>query len=600
MKNAFFFDLKNTIHSNHTTDGSIKFDQLRTWHYLSLLFIAVFGTYYYIIVHGGFIHLDDLNLITRLLNEPSFVLKDLFFPEKVLAYYRPIIELSYRLDHLVWSDSASGWHLTNVVLHAVNTCFVYLISLVMFANCTANKKEAAFSAALIYGLNPLTTEAVCWVSGRSELILAFFMLSSFCLYLLFRIKRTNTYLLLSGILYFFAALTKETALALPVLVIACELFYYQTFSDKLSDKKKTALIAAGSFLLITTVYFLFFRRAGVFTANMHVGVGASGLRAVSLFENVLVLFASLGFYVKKILFPYPLNLAIDSINLILYTILTVGFIALVWLRWRFLSSLYRFFGAWILIALSPAIAAAVLHIAWVPWAERYLYIPLAGFSMALGLWFALFKKRHVFTALFIFVLLTALFWSTTLYRTYVWADEVKLWEDTARQSDFGQVHFFYGKSLLISGREAEGIEQIKKAIDKGYSYDSYLELSKAAFNKDDYEAGEWWMKKAIQDYPQKSELHQYLAEMYLRREPGKSGGRKLLLEAINEYVKYVTVQKDDAAALLRTAQLYRAARDRQSAVPFLKRVIEIDSASHYAKIATKYLQEDLRKRNDRQ
>jgi hypothetical protein len=58
------------------------FIHLSKRHYLSLFFIALFGTYYHIIFHSCFIHfdhLDDMNLLTRLLNEPSFVLKDLFF-----------------------------------------------------------------------------------------------------------------------------------------------------------------------------------------------------------------------------------------------------------------------------------------------------------------------------------------------------------------------------------------------------------------------------------------------------------------------------------------------------------------------------------------
>jgi tetratricopeptide (TPR) repeat protein len=585
MINADFFILREATCHNDATDQSSHPLHLNKWHYLSLLFIAIFGTYYHIIVHGGFIHLDDMTLLTRLLNEPSFVLKDLFFPHHVTGYYRPMIELSYRLDHLLWFDVASGWHLTNVVLHAINTCLVYLISSAMFANHAVNKKEAAFCAALIYGLNPLAAESVCWVSGRSELILAFFMLSSFSLYLLFKKRGSYAYLFLSGLMYLFAAETKETALVLPLLVVAFEYLFKQG-----RDVKKS-LVVIGYFFLLTAVYFLLFRRAGFDTSNMHVGVGEHGLRTVSFFENVLVLFASLGYYAKKLLFPYPLNIAIDSINLIFYAVLGLCVLVLFALRERFLPPLFRFFAAWMLIAVSPAVAAAVLRLPWVPWAERYLYVPLVGFSMALGLWFTLFKKQHAFAAMFIFVLLTGLFWATTLHRTYVWADEVKLWENTARQSDYGPVHYYYGKSLLYSSREAEGIEQMKKSIDKGYRYDPYLELSMAAFNKDDYEGSERWLKKAIRDFPQRVELHQLLAESYLRRESGKAEGRKLLLKAINEYVEYVTVQKNDAAAWLRTAQLYRAAHMGQRAVPFLKRVIEIDSASPYAKTATKYLQE---------
>jgi len=190
-------------HDGNATGWSNKPLRLNTRHYLALLFIAIFGTYYYIFVQGDFIHLDDMELMTRLLNEPSFVLKDLFFPQKVVAYYRPMIELSYQLDHFLWGDVATGWHLTNVALHGANAGLVYLVSLVLIANSTEEKEKAAFWSALLYGISPLATESVCWISGRSDLILAFFMLSSFSFYLFFKRNGSYTYLLLSLLLSFF-------------------------------------------------------------------------------------------------------------------------------------------------------------------------------------------------------------------------------------------------------------------------------------------------------------------------------------------------------------------------------------------------------------
>jgi hypothetical protein len=587
MIDPYFLTLMNPDELSHPTGQSTHPLYLSTRHYLSLLFIAIFGTYYYSIIHGDFIHLDDITLVTRLMNEPSFILKDLFFPNTVTSYYRPIIELSYRLDYLVWFTSASGWHLTNVVLHAMNTGLVYLLARALFANVTGESEMAAFCSALLYGINPLTTEAVCWVSGRSELILAFFMFFSFYLYLLFRRKRQYLYLLLSGLLYFCAALTKETALTLPLVVIALE---YILTRENLWEEKRQYLPAVGYFLLLTAVYFLLFRRAGVDTAGMHIGVGASGLRPAPVSENILVFFASLGYYVRKILFPYPLNFAIDSINLVLYAALGLGVLVLFTLRVRLLPPVFGFFAAWMLIIIAPAVAAAVLHLPLVQWAERYLYVPLAGFSMALGLLFTLLNNRHRYAAVFMVVLLTGLFWAITLHRTYVWADECRLWEDTARKSDYGPVHHFYGKSLLARNNETEGIEQMKKAIARGYRYYPYLDLSFFAFKRGDYEESEAWLHKALHDFPQNSEIHLHLAELYITRKAGKAEGRKFLFKAIDEYVKYVAERKNDGAACLKIAQLYKAVHQEDRAVPFLERTIAIDSTSPAARIAVKYLQ----------
>jgi tetratricopeptide (TPR) repeat protein len=585
MLHAYSFRYKNITRYDAATGQSSHVFHLNSKHYLALLFIAVFGTYYHSIIRGGFINLDDTAVVTRLLNEPTFVLKDVFFLPTA-TYYRPMIELSYRLDHLLWFDSASGWHLTNVIIHTANTWLVYLISCIMFSTAVENKKPAAFYSAMLYGMNPLATEAVCWVSGRSELILAFFMLASFYCYLLFSSNRLYWHLMLSGILYLCAASTKETALVLPVLFVV---FEYTMNGKKDIGKSFTAI---GCFLLLTGVYFLFLRRAGIDTSSMQVGVGASGLTTVRLYENFLILFASLGYYVKKILLPYPLNFAIDSINLMVHSVVGLALLVAFSLRGRFLPSTFRFFSAWIFITILPAIAAAVLHIPWVPWAERYLYVPLVAYSMALGLTFALLlNKERAYAARFILVLLAVVFWITTLHRTYVWADEVRLWENTAHQSDYGPVQYHYGQSLLSVNREREGIEQMKKAIAKGYSYIPYLVLSGIAFNKNDYEGSEWWLRKAMQDYPQKAELHKYLAENYLGRKSDESDSRRLLLKAIDEYTLYAELRRDDPSAYLRVAQLYKAAHLEERAVPFLEKILKIDSNSSSALIARKYLRD---------
>ena len=569
-------------------DESSRDHQLKTWLQISLLFIAVFGTYYYIIVHGDFIALDDMNLMSHLLNDRSLSLKSIFFPQHFGNYYRPLLELSYRIDHFIWFDVASGWHLTNVILHGLNTVLVFLISRILLADTIKETSLAAFYSALIYAVNPLSTEAVCWVSARSELLAAFFMLFSFYLYLQFKMKGSYVILLLSGLLFLFAVTAKETALSLPALVIAYEIIFRQP----LGDKVQRAFFTVGFFLFLFVCYFLFLRPgAKINLSLMHIGLGSSGLQHVSHFQNVEVLFASFGFYIKKMLIPYPLNFAIHSINLIFYSLCGIMLLILSAVLVRSADSVYKFIVIWVLLTVSPAVAAAVLRLPWVLWAERYLYVPLAGFSMALVLGFILIIRcRRI--AMFPVTCLIILLWLTSLHRVYLWADEVRLWEDTSQHSKFGMVNFYYGKALLVNNKEPEGIEQLKLAIARKYSYDPYLTLSDFAINKHDYRESEYWLQKAACDFPNNVEVHKRLAENYLWRTTGGAGNDEFLMKAIEEYKKYATVRQEDAATYLKIAQLYRVAHQEQRAVPFLERVIQIESGSPLAHTAMRYLQEN--------
>lgn len=89
-------------------------------------------------------------------------------------YYRPLTILSLAVDQAVHQGNATGFHLVNVVLHGLNTLLVFLI-----ARRFGAFGFAAFIAALTFGWFPRNTEAVAWISGRTDVIAAFFSLVGF-------------------------------------------------------------------------------------------------------------------------------------------------------------------------------------------------------------------------------------------------------------------------------------------------------------------------------------------------------------------------------------------------------------------------------------
>jgi hypothetical protein len=127
-----------------------------TWLYISILFVVTASTCYYLIFHGNFIQLDDINLILRLLNAPTLQLKELFFSQTVQYYYRPIVELSYRLEYFFWFDIP----LTNVILHFLNVYFIYLLGLLLIQNLHVDKKIVFIAARYIYITDRKTREGI--------------------------------------------------------------------------------------------------------------------------------------------------------------------------------------------------------------------------------------------------------------------------------------------------------------------------------------------------------------------------------------------------------------------------------------------------------
>lgn len=112
----------------------------------------------------------------------------------VHAASRPLVNISYAVDRAVWGYRPFGFHLTNVLLHMAVTAllFVFLrgalfdaarklaerapLTLPRPPSAARAELYAAFTGAALFAVHPLMTEAVAYVSGRSELLCAMWFL----------------------------------------------------------------------------------------------------------------------------------------------------------------------------------------------------------------------------------------------------------------------------------------------------------------------------------------------------------------------------------------------------------------------------------------
>ena len=116
-----------------------------------------------------FLILDNLQKLEGLRHAAAY------FEVNFYAYYRPLVFLSYALDWSLWGIDAAGFHLTNVLLHAVNAMLVYALARRL------TDATAASVAALVFVLHPVNQEAVFWVSGRFDLLATAWILGSLVL-----------------------------------------------------------------------------------------------------------------------------------------------------------------------------------------------------------------------------------------------------------------------------------------------------------------------------------------------------------------------------------------------------------------------------------
>ena len=145
------------------------------------------------------------------------------------GFFRPLFVLSYAADASLWGRRAFGFHLTNAALHGLNSFLVSILYLALrdaggVPGDDRRSRLLAAAAGLVFLLHPSHTEAVSWISGRADLLSTLFCLLSLLCFV--RYARTNRLapLAASVLLFAPALLAKESAICLPLVVLAAGMY----------------------------------------------------------------------------------------------------------------------------------------------------------------------------------------------------------------------------------------------------------------------------------------------------------------------------------------------------------------------------------------
>lgn len=433
-----------------------------------LLLILIFGTFYIYsrALNGPFIW-DDNHFLLRNSSIRSvekipeyFTSKATFAEEGDFDIYRPLRNVSYLIDYLMFGLNPFGFHVINLLLHVQNIILLaYLLRTV-----TGNNFISIASAAL-FAFHPIQTEAVSWIKGRDDLIATFFYLMSLTLYIKGRGK--NGYLYWGSVVFFALALfSKEMALTLPLVI----LFYNLHFPKK--EGVKTSYHP----YMYTLLCYIFLRTLVLGRVGQTRYWGGSFLTAFYTNWTGMV-------YYLKLLF-FPVNLCADYLMFPVRTaifdpyVLGALFIILLLLATALLSfikgrRLLSFSISWFLITLLPVSNIVPIQIII---AERFLYLPSIGIFIGAAVLLSDLKDRlgkRLKYATGIMVLLltsTAILLSyITADRNSVWTDEHAFWTDVAAKSP-GNPRAWHNLAVIYQnrGKLSEAMSLYQKALMMDY------------------------------------------------------------------------------------------------------------------------------------
>ncbi len=319
----------------------------------------------------------------------------------VNGQYRPLTVLSFVLDGWggIWPFR---FHLTNVILHMGNSLLAYLLCLGI------GLKRGAIFAALAFAVHPIHAEAAAGVTfGRADLLAGLFSLAGLLMYMRWGARGAETHYGLALAAFFFALLSKESALAMLGLVVVVDLTFVLARSEGWANGIRDLVWQRGArwagFVGIFALYL------GVRRAAAGLGFSAENVLALNnplvdhpLDDRLLTAAGLFWKYLALVLFPDRLSVdysynAIPVVTSLLAPEALAGFAVGVaslslWVgaflsRWpRVFFSLGFFFVPYLAVSQTLVLINAIFQ-------ERFLYLPVLGLFALGGLGFERVQKR---------------------------------------------------------------------------------------------------------------------------------------------------------------------------------------------------------------
>jgi len=444
-------------------------------------------------------HIADNPRVTNLAASTAYLF------EPVGAYYRPLVFIAYAAEHTAWGTAAVGYHFTNLALHVAN-----VLLLLVVAARTGVPDAAALIGAAVFALHPVQTEAVAYVSGRTDLLMTTGALLS-CAALLASgpaLARGAAAAAAGAV----AMLSKESGYALL-------LFWPWLASRRARSRLELVVLLAPG--VIVALLLLALRPA----LMPELSVAASLARLAGVGQATLT-YATVLAWPSSLqvdrLMPLPASAMAQIVGLLVLVL------ALVLVAWGLsrrgpIGNWTAWTAAWYLpvsnlVALYPAIADRALFTP-----EHNLYAPLAGLGMLGGIGVCAAATRLAAPARragrAAAIGLLAIWCALTALRCLDWRDEERLFgAAVALGSASPRVWYDYGNALLRRGDAGAAAEAYEGAAERGpHDAEIWTNLGVARQRQGSYDAAERAYRRAAELAPRDAQILENLGTLYLAR-----------------------------------------------------------------------------------
>jgi len=491
---------------------------------------------------------DDNFVVQKSGNKGFSGIKEIFtthyWQEKDNTFgYRPIARTTFYIESQLWGEKPFLSHLINLLLYSITIVWLYILLNKIFPN----NDKIIWWICLLFALHPIHTEVVASLKNREELLAFLFGIAA--IYTAIQYIDTQKWIKLafSALFTWLSILTKENGIVF-LLLIPITLFFYKHFNLRWQIFIHFIIVYIGawvlyklpSWILPAEDKILFYFENPLHEIHSHLA-------------KYLLTAESMGFYIIKLIFPYPLSYYYGYKTINLPNSITLNQIAfVVWLLTSIYFLLKKKHKSTILIwgIIWYWVSIVPFSIFFIPIngivAERLAYTASLGFIIAGVCFITIIKKHHTL----VFTLIALIFGIYSIKRNSEWkntetllrADMPKLNESAKANANFATMLMNKVNTQIQAGNKINLntidtiIKHYQRAIviypnyyaamnNLGLIYFTYIHNDSLAI---------YWFEKAISIKSNYSEALYNLARVKIKHKKNNEALRLLNKALIND------------------------------------------------------------------
>jgi len=401
-------------------------------------------------LHFQFVSWDDSHYVTENPWIRGWTATNLthIFTQPWFVSYMPLQLVSYVLDYSLWGFKPFGYHLQQLVLHALDSVLAFEL-----VRRLIGRFWLAALAGLFFAVHPAHVESVAWVSARKDVLSALFLIPSVLFYLRARGERSlgmKPYVI-SIVFFALAVLSKVNVVVMPLFLVLVD---FETLRLPRRDGRWWMEVAGSKIPYLAA-------GGAVSVVNWIVAVKTQASYAKEPFLYMVLkgrtawdyLWHATGIPRLNPIYDTP-PITTDVIS-ILVSLAGLFFLpALVWLGFRLKNRVLTFGAGWMFVMLLPAVFFPVPTYL----ADRYLYLAVLGFCWLLAA--ALMEARKpipLVVTVLVAVVITAFFAVRADRYNRAWATSESLWSYTLVASQDFRAYNNLARERMDQGRWEEAL-----------------------------------------------------------------------------------------------------------------------------------------------